>query len=185
MTIKDRYARAVHSSNLRQRKQHEHIGDTDVLGAYGIADKRLTTGENDRPPSPLSVPLERLFMGDNNAGHEVVLMLAEMGWKQARRLDIKCTRMLAEQLAKACLAWHRNGNCKPCGGHGVAKIPGTNVLGTSTCGVCRGSGRILFEKNVHPAEVRPLAAWMVSEIERAQAKAGPAALRALAETFCV
>lgn len=40
MKIQDRYSSAVHSSNLQSRSETT-MSDTDVLGAMGIADRRL------------------------------------------------------------------------------------------------------------------------------------------------
>ena len=55
-----------------------------LLGAMGVADRRLTHDRNPRWQSPLSVPLLRLFMGDNHAASQIVAILADMAWRKAR-----------------------------------------------------------------------------------------------------
>lgn len=179
MGIVDRYAGAVRSSDLKSEERTTH-SDSDVLGAMGVADRRLTHDRNPRWQSPLSVPLLRLFMGDNHAASQIVAILADMAWRKARQLEVRMTVLQSEDLARACLAWHRDGTCKPCGGHGVLKIPGTSVLGDRDCGVCKGTGRIPFERAIHPPEFRPVAGWLESEMTRASSKAGTEAMNALA-----
>lgn len=180
--IQDRYASAVHSSNLAVDEK-TYMGDSDVLGAYGIADRVLTTGrtsdgQNVRP-CPLAVPLERLFAGDNNAAYDIVRMLAEMAHEHSFKIKVKIKRVQCTDMAKACLAWHRDGTCKPCGGHGKTEIPGTHTLSDHDCPQCRGSGKLPFERQFKP-EQRELARWLVAEMARASGYAGPAAMRALA-----
>lgn len=183
MTIIDEYSRAIRSSNLRSEATDDR-GDPEVLGAMGLGDKWLTQGfdpfGNKFKPSPLAAPLTRLFLGDNGAADEIVRMLADEAWRYARRLGVRMARAQSEDLARACLAWHRDGKCKPCGGHGVLKIPGTTSLGTNSCGACKGIGTVPFEKDIQPAEFRAVGAWLVSEMQRASGKAGPEAMKALA-----
>lgn len=190
MKIIDRYASALRSSNLKVGDERTTFGDPEVLGAMGLADKRLSRGDERSPPCPLAVPLQRLFLGDNHAAEEVVALLADIAWKRARKLNIRMTRVQSEDLSKACLAWHRNGTCQRCGGHGVLKIKGTTVLGSQVCPACKPSnnatyatGKIPFERNIKPNEHRPIAEWLVSEMERASGQAGPKAMKALADTL--
>lgn len=183
--ISNRYASAVHSSNLGVDEKTV-MSDTDVLGAMGIADRVLNVGmtSSGTPvrPCPLAVPLERLFAGDNNAAYDIVRTMAEMVWYEARRIKVKLGRVEAKEIAQACLAWHRDGVCKPCGGHGYALIPGTISLSSHECPACRGSGKRLFEREFKPLH-RELARWLVSEMSRASGYAGPAAMRALAPSL--
>lgn len=185
--IQDRYASAVHSSNLVVDGK-TYMGDSDVLGAAGLADKALTTGW--RPtgpdgqgepvrPSPVAVPLERLFAGDNRAAYEIVRILAEMAHEHSFKLKTKISRVHCADMARACLAWHRDGTCKPCEGRGYQLIPGTKTLSERECPECRGSRKMPFERQFRP-EQRELARWLVSEMARASGHAGPAAMRALA-----
>jgi len=180
--ITDRYASAVHSSNLGVDEK-TYMSDTDVLGAFGIADRVLTEGHTSDGtpvrPCPLAVPLERLFAGDNNAVYEIVRMLADMAWHKARDLKVKLNRSQSTDMARACLAWHRDGTCKPCGGHGKTLIPGTKTHSAHDCQPCRGSGKIMFEQQFR-REQRELARWLVAEMARAAGYAGPAAMKALA-----
>ena len=49
----------------------------------------------------------------------------------------------------------------------------------SSCKFCRGTGKILFDRQF-PITRLELARWLLVEIEREQAVAGPAAMAALA-----
>lgn len=164
MLIQDRYASAIRSSNL-QTDERTTYSDTDVLGAFGLAGKE----------HPLSVALQRLFLGDNGAAAEVVAILADLLRGKAPMLRVKVTEAQATDMARACLAWHRDGTCKTCGGHGVMLIRGTRTLGDQACRPCNGTGKRPFEKEFHES-FRELAAWLISEMERHQARAGGVAM---------
>lgn len=167
-TMTDHYARAVHASSLASKPETTHSA-ADVLGAHGLAAKRV----------PLGVALLRLFVGDNHAAGLVVEILAEKAVGKAYRLGNEIGRVEAGDMARAVLAWHRDSRCKVCGGHGLKLIPGTTTLGNDACRPCRGTGRVLFDRHFS-IERLELARWLAAEIEREQAKAGPAALAALA-----
>ena len=166
--ILDRYASAVHSSNLTSDPKSVY-SDSDVLGAAGLAAKSR----------PLALALTRLFMGDNHASGQIVDILGEMAWGKAHSMNVKLTRVQSWDMGKAVLAWHRDGACKPCGGHGYQIIPGTRAIGDSECPKCRGTGKIPYEKQFKH-EWRELARWLLSEVEREQGRAGQAAMAMLA-----
>ena len=168
MKIIDRYAGAVRSSNLASKPDTTY-SDSDVLGAAGLAAKR----------APLGVALLRLFSGDNHASGEIVEIMADKAVGKAYRLGNECGRVEADDIARAVLAWHRDGTCKPCGGHGVRLIPGTPTLGGEPCPKCRSTGRVLFDRQF-TMERLDLARWLVAELEREMAIAGPEAMRKLA-----
>lgn len=180
-TIKERYSTAVHSKALTVDPKTT-MSDTDVLSAMGWAGKYLERGRNAHgepiKPAPLAVPLERLFAGDNNAAHEVVRVLGEAVYAESWHIRVKISRGQAADMARACLAWHRDGRCKPCGGLGQVVISGTRTLGDS-CPSCHGAGKIALEANFRQ-EWRDLARWAVAEMDRAAGRAGPEAMRALA-----
>jgi len=173
MKITDRYASAVRSSCLTVDERTTY-SDTDVLGAFGLAGRLLEIQDH-----PLAVPLQRLFSGDNKAAVAIVEVLAVMARGKAPALRTDITVLQANDMAKACLAWHRDGVCKPCGGHGQLLIRGTKTIGGAFCRPCRGTGRMPFERQFRH-EWRELARWLVSEMEREQGRAGPAALKAIA-----
>jgi len=141
-----------------------------MLGAMGLADKALISGRHSDGtpcrPAPLAVALERLFTGDNSAAYAIVHLLADQ----------------ALRMAQACLAWHRNGACRPCGRLGQTLIPGTRTLSGHDCQVCRGTGKVLFEKQFHQAH-QELARWLLSEMTRDAGRVGPVAMKKLAENF--
>lgn len=175
MSIQDHYASAVHATSLRPsgvKGQHEgrHTSNTDVLGAYSWASREV----------PLAVDLERLFAGDTRAAHGIVRTLTEMLWSKADNLRVKpkLGRSDAHTMACCCLAWHRNGTCTACGGHGYDRIPGTNRLSEHECQACRGTGRMEFDRQfIEPH--RELARWLLVEMTRESGRAGPAAMAAL------
>lgn len=168
LTLTDHYARAVHATSLVSNPD-TRCSNTDVLGAHGLAAKKL----------PLGVALLRLFVGDNHAATQIVEILAEKAVGKAYRMGNEIALVEAEDLARAVLAWHRDSRCKVCGGHGKKLIPGTTTLGNEACRPCRGTGRILLTRHV-PMVRLELANWLVAEVEREQAKAGPEAMRLLA-----
>jgi hypothetical protein len=172
MRITDRYASAIRSSNLKHDERSTH-SDTDVIGAFGLADKWLS-----KYGDTLSVPLTRLFMGDNGAAAQIIEVLAGMARGKAPALHTDITKAQADDMARACLAWHRDSTCKACGGHGQFVIKGSTTIGGAICKTCKGTGKILFEKQFRH-EWRDLARWLVSEMEREQGKSGPAAMEAL------
>jgi len=197
MKIADRYAGATRSSNLKAHRESEFdpdakqgFEDVDVLGAYGLADKHLTEGKRSTgpdqwepvKPSPLSVPLERLFTGDNRAAAEIVRMLSDMAFNRSWPMRVKINRVQCDDMAKACLAWHRDGTCKPCGGHGMTLIPGTPAMSGHECQPCKGTGRIKFEPQFRP-EHRELARWLEAEMTRATGRAGTEAMKTIAPTL--
>lgn len=171
MRIQDRYATAVKSSCLTV-DERTTFSDTDVLGAFGLASLHYE----------LAVALTRLFTGDNTAGERVVRVLAEMLRDKAKGMRLRMSQVLSEDMARACLGWHREGTCKPCGGHGKQLIPGTKTHSERDCLSCRGLGKRPFESQFHP-ERRELARWLVAQMEREQAKAGAEAMKKLAPTL--
>ena len=189
MAISARYHSAVHAKSLRPDARKGDIGvsytDIDTLGAYGRAADHLERGRdalgNDIRPAPLAVPLERLLAGDNGSAREIVSILAQMVWSKADRTNLrpKLVRTAAHDMACMCLAWHRNGRCRSCGGHGYTTIPGVPSLSAHECGACNGTGRILFEDEFI-APHRGLARWLLSEMESEMGRAAPAAMKALA-----
>lgn len=185
MSIQERYASAVRSSCMTVDARTTR-SDTDVLGAMGLAHRDLSEGRawvNGRQVSitrsMLAVPLERLFMGDNTAAEEIVEIMAEWLRRKAPSMRLRLTPAQCKEIARACLAWHRDGVCKACDGHGTLLIPGSDTLGTARCKPCRGAGKVPLERQFRP-EWRELVAWLVAEVEREQSKAGQAAMKQLA-----
>ena len=168
MRFDDRYSSAIHSSNLKS-KPDTHSSDSDVLGAAGLAGKR----------APLAMALLRLLSGDNHASRDVVDIMAGMLDGKAYRMQVELTRVEAADMARAVLAWVRDGVCTPCGGLGFQRIEGAPSLSEHVCQACRGTGKRPFEREFPMVRVL-LAQWMLAEVERELATAGPAAMAALA-----
>lgn len=147
-----------------------HGLQTDVVGAVGLAGKR----------APLATALLRLFVGDNRAARDIVHIMAGMLVGKAYRLGHEIARVQAEDMARAVLAWHRDGRCKHCDGHGFLKFDGAPGLSDQQCSHCRGTGRVLFDRQF-PIERLELARWLSAEVDREQQIAGTAAMRHLSE----
>jgi hypothetical protein len=172
MTITDRYAGAVRSSDLSNKAKDDATisTDSDVIGAFGFAAKS----------EPLAVALLRLFCGDNNAAREVVSILSVMAWDRAASMRVDLRRTQADDMARAVLAWHRDGVCRACSGHGFELIPGAPAVSARPCAACEGARKVPFGPEFL-APVRTVAWWLLAEVERSQAKAGPAAMAKLAQ----
>lgn len=147
-----------------------HGVQTSVVGAVGFAGKR----------APLAAALLRLFVGDNGSARDIVHIMAGMLVGKAYRLGHEIARVQAEDMARAVLAWHRDGTCKHCGGHGFLKLDGAPGLSDQQCQHCRGSGRIIFDREFAMDRLE-LARWLAAEVEREQQIAGVEAMRCLAE----
>lgn len=189
MAITDRYASAVHSSNLKQTSELNKLddqgqsSDVDVLGAFGIADRRLSegmdhTGKPTYDKHPLSVPLERLFAGDSAAAGVIVSLLIDIIRGKANAMRVDLTAVQAKDMARVTLGWFRNNACGVCGGHGFKIIPGTKTLGDSKCQPCEGSGKIPLERGFRHNQ-RELVRWVMTYLEGEAGQAGPAAMKAL------
>lgn len=190
MAITDRYASAVHSSNLKVSRELDKtmdtvIDDTDTLGAMGLADRDLTRGHTTKGdpvrPAPLAVSLERLLAGDTNAAHDIVRTLADLVWRRGRDMHIKVDHQKAKHIAKCCLAWFRHGACKTCGGHGYSLIPGVPSLSSHECPACGGTGKIRLSDAFPKPKDLELALWLTDEIERETGRAAPRAMALLAQ----
>lgn len=182
--IDERYRSAIGTGSQR-----------DVIGAFGVADRRLTSGWVPTGPdgegyaiqkAPLAVSLERLFAGDNAAALDIVETLAHMAWSKANNENAKpkITRPVAHDIAKAVLAWFRYGTCKTCGGHGWELIPGTRTHSERQCAPCEGAGKVNLDEEIDPEGKQPakreLARWLIVEVMRESGRAGPEAMKALA-----
>lgn len=169
LTLQDRYSTAIRTSNLRSKPDTTRSA-SDVLGAAGLA----------RKYNPLAMALTRLFCGDDREAREIVGILTNMlvgkAWHSRR---ISLDRLEAEDIARAVLAWHRDGVCRPCDGHGYQLIPGTPAVSDHECQHCKGSGKIRLERHFDQVQL-PLAEWLMAEIEREQAVAGRAAMERIA-----
>ena len=168
------YASAVRSSNLRS-KADTNMSDSDVIGAAGLAAKK----------SPLAIALMRLFTGDNRAATDIVRILtASVIGKAWHFYKLPLPRIEGEDISKAVLAWHRDGVCRVCGGHGFMVAGGGGlgegraVIGDAPCGACHGQGKVSFDRQFAMDRLE-LARWLRAEIEREQAIAGAEAMKAL------
>lgn len=191
MTISDRYASAVNATSLRptgiRGRDEDRPQTVEVLASYGLADRTLTDGVDRQgkrtPPAPLAVPLARLLSGDSRAVHEIVRILAGMGFDHSYSLGEKVAIGECRRLAKATIAWFRHGRCTQCGGHGYERIPGVPALSGRACKHCQG-GKIPFAESIRQdkafgARLVPVAEWMRDTVEQSVGRAGPQALRHL------
>lgn len=168
MKIEDRYSSAIRSSNLRSNPETDQ-SDADVIGAAGLAAKQ----------SPLAIALLRLFVGGDSNGAQVVEQLAAMAVGKAYRMGAEIGKPDALTLAWQVLAYHRNSTCAPCGGRGHQLMPNAPVLSGLRCSKCKGTGKRSFN-NLFSIERLELARWLLVEMERETAIAGPLAMARLA-----
>ena len=145
-----------------------HGVQTDAVGAAGFAGKKR----------PLAMALLRLFVGDNHAAKQIVSLMSVMLVSKAYQIGILLPFTEAEDIASAVLAWHRDGVCKPCGGHGFTKIEGSPSLSEHVCPACRGTRKVPFEREFKSRNV-DLARWLIAEVEREQAIAAKEAMKRL------
>ena len=165
MKILDRYNTAIHASNLASDPLTTW-SDTDVIGAAGLAARH----------EPLGIELARMLAGGGSG--QVVAILTEEAHERSFRVRERITRVQAEDIARAVLAWYRHGTCQPCGGIGFPRIKGTPSLGDE-CAHCGGTGRIQFDSQFRQ-EWRQIARWLRDGIERTQANAGVIAMQKIA-----
>jgi hypothetical protein len=169
MSFAEGYAKAVRAKNLRSEPDTDR-SPSDLLGAAGLAGKRR----------PLAMALLRLFSGDNHASREIVELLGQMLVSRAWAIDaIAVSQAEAVTIGAMVLAWHRDGVCKPCGGHGFQLIDGAPSLSGYACVHCHGSRKVPFESQFTAAQASH-ALWLRERIEREQALAGAAAMQMLA-----
>lgn len=183
----DRYSRAVNATSLapvgtKGRDEDKPLA-IHTLASYGLADRSLTDGHdrygNQVLPAPLAVPLARVMHGgDYRAMHSIVRELADRGYRKSKHFDARVTEGEAKRMAKATIAWFLHGTCKPCGGHGMERPEGAPMLSGRICKSCGGTKRIPFVTQFHH-HVRPLAQWMVDEVEKSLGRASVQAQRHL------
>lgn len=165
MKILDRYNTAIHATSLKSESDTTW-SDTDVLGAVGLAARHEALG----------IALARMLAG---GGHgDVIAILAWEAFKRSHQVKPSVTRLQAEDISKAVLAWYRYGTCQPCGGTGFARIKDTPSLGDE-CKHCGGTGRIPFDQQFRH-EHRELAQWLHDQIGKTQVKAGRLAMKKIA-----
>ncbi len=168
MSFVDHYTTAVHARSLRSNPDTTR-SDSDVLGAAGLASKRV----------PLGIGLMRLFAGDNNAAPALVEILADTARDYCEREKIKVRHVEQRDIAQVVLRWFRESRCDPCHGRGKLVIPGTTTL-RDTCKACKGAGRKSFDRQFHGVLQLAIARHLRDRIEREQGMAGAEAMKALA-----
>ena len=169
MKILERYNTAIHASNLKPDNNTIHA-DLDVIGAAGLAARY----------EPMGIALARMLAGGGQG--DVIAVMAEAAYSYSQKIKGgRVTRLQAEDISKAVLAWFRDGRCDPCKGTTFQIIPGTPSLGHA-CPACKGTGKLLFEKQFRQ-DWQQLAVWLQKEVQRSQANAGVIAMRKIAPTL--
>lgn len=166
MKVLERYNTAIHASSLKPDASTT-FSDLDVIGAAGLAARY----------EPMGIALARM-LGGGGAG-DVVAVMADAAYSRSHSIKGgRLTYLQATDIARAVLAWFRDGRCDPCGGTGYRMIPGTPSLGDD-CPVCKGTGKLLFDVQFRQ-EWREIARWLSHEVERSQANAGQIAMKKIA-----
>lgn len=170
MSLKERYASAVNSSNLSVKSETTY-SDTDCLAAMGIAARH----------HPLGAALQRLFV--DGKARECVDLMAKMARDHSFKIKAKLSPFQSQRLAEKVLAWYRHGVCTECGGTGKEIIIEPKPhLSEDNCRHCRGTGRRPFEPNF-TLDVLDIAIWLKNEVSKHQALAGKAAMEAIAPSL--
>jgi hypothetical protein len=180
MKFEDRYHSAVRTSNLKSEEKTT-FSASDIMGAAGLASKPRTASEtsDSRPGQPLAMALLRLLTGDNHASAEVLAILSVKVIGKAHRLGPEIEQPAALMLSALVLGHFRDGRCRSCKGHGFELIKGAPAIGDKQCPQCDGTGNRPFDAMFTTDRI-DLARWLAAELDRELAKAGPAAMAALA-----
>jgi len=180
MKFEDRYHSAVRTSNLKSEEKTT-FSASDVMGAAGFAGKEMRSAETSDPSrgQPLAMALMRLLSGDNHASAEILALLSAKVIGKAHRTGPEIGQPAALMVSAIVLDHFRDRRCRACRGHGFELIRGAPAIGDKECQRCRGTGMKPFETMFKPERVE-LARWLAAELERELAKAGPAAMAALA-----
>lgn len=167
MKILDRYSSAINSSNLKSRTETTW-SDTDCLAAMGIAGRK----------HPLGAALQRLFVDGKVS--QCVDFMAWMAEDRTNRVGVRVSKASATSIAQKVLAWYRHGVCQDCTGTGkLIVLEPKPHLSDADCPSCYGTGRRPFESGFSASEI-DIALWLQAEINRQQARAGQAAMQAIA-----
>ncbi len=180
MKFEDRYHSAVRTSNLKSEEKTT-FSASDIMGAAGLASKPRTASEtsDSRPGQPLAMALLRLLSGDNHASAEVLAILSVKVIGKAHRVGPDIEQPAALMLSALVLGHFRDRRCRSCKGHGFELIKGAPAIGDKQCLQCDGTGNRPFDA-MFTADRVDLARWLAAELDRELAKAGPAAMAALA-----
>jgi hypothetical protein len=166
--ILERYNTAVHASSLKPDANTTYA-DLDVIGAAGLAARY----------EPMGIALARMLSG--GGARAVLTEMTDAVHERSFRIRERVSVTVAENIAKAVLAWWRDGVCHPCSGTGFELIAGTPSLG-GECKECGGTGKRPLDKSFRQ-EHKELARWLSGEIERCQANAGQIAMRKIAPSL--
>jgi hypothetical protein len=155
------------------------MSDTDTLGAFGIADRRLSSGEDYYKKFPLAVPLQRLFVGNGEVSGEIIGILSGMIRGKSVQLRVSLSAGQTREMARIILGWFRSPRCRACGGHGFKIIRNTTTIGDTRCKPCDATGTIQLER-LFPEKQREIVIWAIARMELEAGMAGPEAMKALA-----
>lgn len=158
MSLRERYASAVNSSNLTSKTETTY-SDTDCLIAVGLASRHF----------PLGAALNRLMV--DGKPRDSIDIMAKMARDHSFKIKARLSQFQSQRMAEKVLAWYRHGVCTECGGTGKEVILEPKPhLSDQDCQHCRGTGRRLFEENFS-AETVAVACWLRDRVSQHQALA--------------
>lgn len=163
-SIQERYSTARQTSDL-SLDPLTSMSPADVLTASGWAAQ-----ENEAAMLLWGV----VYQGKTSDKLRLVEVLgsqlnAKMG--KDRRLKGDAWKIAAEMLA-----WFLHGTCRPCGGLGYERTPGTPALSNRLCKVCQGTKRAHYPRSA--AHI-----WMDAHLGSLTAKAGGEVMKKLARSM--
>jgi len=128
--------------------------------------------------------------GDSGSGNAAAMLLWEVTFRGKTQAKMALVEMLAKdvmmfmmraridgdprKIAMEVVAWWLHGTCKPCGGLGYERVPGTPTLSERLCKACNGT------KKVHLPQTEPHD-WLHDRMSRLQAIAGGKVMRKIAD----
>lgn len=163
-SISERYSTARQTSDLTVSPLTS-MAPADVLGAVGMAAK-------DKEIEVAILLMEVTYQGRSQSRNKLADILGNQ--LNARMAKDRRLKGNAWVIAKEVLAWHLDGVCKPCGGLGYEKIPGTPTLSDRLCPVCEGNKRVALP---HDSLAHT---WLANHVERLTAIAGGEVMKRLA-----
>lgn len=162
VTVADKYARAINSTDLTPGAVHERT-DAEVLLAAGAAaakDQRRM----------LALAAYRLRVRGDTAGLGAVVSEID-GWlleRLSRKGNRPMPRAAREELVVATLRWWFNPTCRYCSGLGYVVTEGASRLSTVECECCHGTKQRPLQREI-PRPYVEHALWITDKLNELMA----------------
>lgn len=162
-SIQEKYTRARNTSNLKSEPRSRQ-SPADILAAAGMASQ-------DKDNGTAMLLWEVLFRGKTQSKLALVEVLSRDLFFVMRRQKLEGD---PRRIAMEVVAWYLHGTCKPCGGLGMEKMPGTPALSGRLCKACHGTKRVPLPRTIAHD-------WLQDRISKLSAIAGGRVMRKIAD----